>query len=144
MTYCCDCYYYREDREGGGCYEPDRPVNKRAVGWLSPACNKAKPKEDKTMDQEKKTCTKCGRELPLSEFSRNRYGLLSVCKTCCKEGRLASRKKPEPADSAILRIPKTESQIDTRFFFGNVPDEELVAELRNRGYEVTCTKTITL
>lgn len=144
MTYCCDCYYYREDREGGGCYEPDRPVNKRAVGWLSPVCKMFKPK-NQMKTEEAKICKKCGRELPLSHFSRNRYGLLSVCKTCCKEGRLASlKKKHGPADSAILRIPKTESQVDTRFFFGNVPDEELVAELRNRGYEVTCTKTITL
>lgn len=42
------------------------------------------------MEQEKKNkkCTKCGRELPLTEFYRNKAtkdGLSVYCKSCCYE-----------------------------------------------------------
>ena len=34
---------------------------------------------------ETKTCKTCGKELPLSSFSRNRFGPVSVCRECIKE-----------------------------------------------------------
>lgn len=56
---------------------------------------------------EKKRCTKCGRELPLSEFwksanTRHRYGYYSICKACCarlyrNRGSVQNRKRePRP------------------------------------------------
>lgn len=48
------------------------------------------PEEQTIQFNEQKTCTKCGRTLPLSEFYKKSYGgYQSQCKDCCKEhGRL--------------------------------------------------------
>lgn len=32
--------------------------------------------------EETKRCADCGKELPLSQFSRNKVGILSMCKKC--------------------------------------------------------------
>ena len=45
---------------------------------------------DKMTDEKTKVCTKCGRELPLSEFHKDKLtndGLRSWCKSCCNEHR---------------------------------------------------------
>lgn len=40
---------------------------------------------------ETKTCKTCGRDLPLTHFSRNRHGLLSSCRDCVNQKRAESR-----------------------------------------------------
>lgn len=37
--------------------------------------------------EEMKKCCDCGKELPISQFSRNRVGTLSMCKSCQGERR---------------------------------------------------------
>lgn len=37
--------------------------------------------------EETKVCAGCGRELPLSEFSGNRFGQFASCKKCVREKR---------------------------------------------------------
>ena len=130
MHYCCDCEYYREDREGGGCYHRDRPQHLRSVGYLSPVCKMFNPRNQMKME-ETKICKECGRELPLSHFSRNKYGPLSVCKECCNRKRLRSAEsaKSEDAPSSSLE---------------DLPDAAIVEELRRRGYTVECSKLIKL
>lgn len=82
------------------------------------------------MEQETKVCTKCGKQLPLSEFSKNnksRDGLQWRCKSCQSE----------------------ENRMRTRLSKGGFVNPELaqftprqlIEELRNRGYKGTLTYT---
>ena len=88
---CLDCPLYQK---GGYCRH-----TRKDVGALQPACDHAKTMnlmfnpEDKeeTMSNplapqaQTKTCTKCGRELPISEFyakAGSKDGLQTICKDC--------------------------------------------------------------
>lgn len=130
-----------------------------------PVCDAPK-KPTKTM--ETKVCTVCGRELPLSQFSKSKTtkdGHENQCKECrCKRAKekRAAKRANESAKSAkmqkAVKAPKStydklleslsETEVDCRgpyaHFAGliNWTDADLVAELRNRGYEVTAKKEI--
>ena len=43
--------------------------------------------------EETKMCVDCGKELPISQFSRNKVGILSMCKSCNSERRKKSFNK---------------------------------------------------
>ena len=77
-----------------------------------------------------KVCKMCGRELPLSEF--NKHGrttdrLQIYCKECATKYVIASRQKKQG-----------------KLFLQFAKDEELVAELRNRGFVVKASKSVEL
>lgn len=85
-----------------------------------------------------KKCRGCGRELPLSEFgthNRAKDGLKSVCRECAANAtkdrapRCSRKKKGGGAKSGPL---------------AGFPDEALVAELRTRGWDVRCSRTVTV
>lgn len=84
-----------------------------------------------------KKCKGCGRELPLSEFgthNRAKDGLKSVCRECAAKATKdraprGSRKEKGAAKSGPL---------------AGFPDEALVAELRARGWDVRCSRTVTV
>lgn len=77
---------------------------------------------------ETKKCTKCGRELPVSEFyTKEGTKLQSQCKDCCKaHGRLRNG-----------RTGKYK-------YIKEYDDAELINELKLRGYSGTLTKSITI
>ena len=87
-----------------------------------------------------KLCKKCNRELPLEQFGRHpksHDGLQSICREC--RGKIMSdanlkmrgeKKKEEEPERIVVREVMT--------------DEQMVATLRERGWEVTCRKTITM
>ena len=75
-----------------------------------------------------KKCSRCNRELPVTEFhknSRTKDGLLSVCKSCRSATRLNEGQDPRLA---------------------SFTPRQLMIELRARGYDgtLTFTKTIKL
>lgn len=105
-----------------------------------------------------KVCKECGRELPIESFQRqvkSSDGYMHICKECKTKRVLAGfSKKEEP-------LPAVDTPISTKFEEINIPteyvedfnkqeiitkisDQELVAELRKRGWTVTCTKVIEL
>ena len=110
-----------------------------------------------TPKMEKKTCTRCGRELPIDEFpaSRNaKDGHLSVCKECNFRARSESRKAKvaPPATNESEMNDKTEITEGMKGVVHNFKDErpiqlfsdeELWAELKRRGFSGTITKTVT-
>lgn len=72
---------------------------------------------------ETKTCIKCSRELPLSEFAidaRMREGHKSACKECTKAYSL-ERRKLKQEEKALTPLSK-------------FTPRELIEELRARGY----------
>lgn len=119
---------------------------------------------------ETKVCSRCGREMPLESFpksSKAKDGHLSVCKDCNFKARSEARptkktvhveevavfpatptpeqpKKPE--DAIVEKILKQRAAEAEEELQQNVlraaPDKTLVEELRSRGWEVTCKRTI--
>lgn len=106
IVVCMDCPDYAK---GGFCNH-----KRKDTGALSPACdyaltlnNKFNPEDnDEPMGNlapqaKTKTCTKCGRELPISEFyakAGSKDGLQTICKECHNEAIKKSREKKEAKD----------------------------------------------
>ena len=164
IVVCMDCPNYEK---GGYC----RHLRKD-VGALAQACDHAKelnqkfnPEDNeetmtKLAPQSKtKTCTKCGRELPISEFYAKtgaKDGLQTICKEChnAKTKESVARRKAQ-AEAAKQEKPKTTAKPKdtveklTEAVAGitnglkAITDRTLVDELRARGWTVTCTRTIT-
>lgn len=81
-------------------------------------------------ETEMRTCAKCGRQLPLSEFYQKNDGYQSWCKDCCKDhGRLRNGTTGE------YRANPTISE---------ATDNQLYDELKRRGYEGKLTRVNTL
>lgn len=81
---------------------------------------------------ETKKCSKCGRELPVSEFNKNKQakdGLQCRCKSCQRE---ANREKQERIKKLLGGVKNGLSAYTPR---------ELMQELHNRGYKGTLEYT---
>ena len=148
---CASCAYYIP-----GKLELNCAVGAGSMGCTGPlrvACNKYTPKTNDTMEETKnpqtKVCKKCGRELPLEAFnkhSRSKDGLQPYCKECQAamskaawdkrhaEGTASWKSKKAPAE------PVAGPERDIRIY----NDQDLAQELRRRGYDVKCTKTVEL
>lgn len=81
---------------------------------------------------ETKICAHCGKELPLSDFRRTKWGgLMATCSKCMTEKRVAkmsANKEKAIADARELRIQ-------------DFTPRELMTELKRRGYEFTAKYT---
>lgn len=101
MTTCKDCY--RRNPATGYCpvrtYEVEED-HEPCGSYATPPRDMNAPAEEAT-----KVCKRCGKELPLSSFSRNRNGLLGVCKDCMKA---AQKKGAKPEKPAEPEAPKEE------------------------------------
>ena len=139
---CGGCAHYRA---GGYCAE-----HRKDVGYLWTACiadfTTETPKPQDTMEKTThttKVCKKCGRELPAEAFNRHaksRDGLQPYCRECQSETAKAGAakagrpKKAQPAPAPTCPNPSVKE----------IPDHDLAQELRRRGYDVKCSKTIEL
>lgn len=82
--------------------------------------------------EETKKCKCCGRELPVSEFSRAGYGTLNTCKECVSKNKKAAKAKKrqerdfekEIADARKMRLK-------------DFTPRDLMEELASRGIEGT-------
>ena len=99
-----------------------------------------------------KKCTKCGRELPISEFYKNnrtKDGYCYYCKSCHDESVKKSRcLKKVDSHKTISEQPK---QVHLNKVYSNpelakFQPRELIAELRERGYsgELSIRQVITV
>lgn len=200
---CHECQFYSP---GGICRNPK--VHKREVGYFQEACshfappqNELEPNETPTPMEPKqetpttKVCRRCGRELPLESFAKNKSrqdGLQESCRECMaaynREYRTRHHGKkfsfagdPDPvremksleyAQAApvdlgekleavmgkrVIESSKDPSEIENRTLeaelpapvivnpsVSEIPDIDLVKELRRRGYKVKCEKTVKL
>ena len=80
-----------------------------------------------------KVCKVCGKELPIDQFRPNPK---------CKDGHLDTCY--ECLNNKIKETNKKKEEVDVTKELHLYAEEELVQELRERGWEVTCTKTISL
>lgn len=156
---CLDCPLYQK---GGYCrhYRKD-------VGALQPVCDHAK-KMNLTFNPEDKeeamsnplapqalikTCTKCGRELPISEFyarAGSKDGLQTICKEChnaatqrCREQAQRARKALAEKRAAKVQEQPADEPKKTVVVRETLTDKQMVDLLREHGWTVTCYRTIT-
>ena len=151
IVVCMDCPNYEK---GGYCRHKHKDV-----GALALACDHAKelnkkfnPEDnEETMTKlapqaKTKTCTKCGRELPISEFYA-KTGAKDGHHSICKECHIAKTKESVARRKAQTETAKQEKPNEAVAGITNglkaVADRTLVDELRARGWTVTCTRTIT-
>lgn len=88
------------------------------------------------MEQERKVCRCCGRELPISSFKKGRYGHVSVCIECDTEHR---REKRQERVATMLREKEEELTMKRQLRLQDFTPRELMEELKRRGYEGTLT-----
>lgn len=96
-----------------------------------------------------KVCKVCGKELPIEMFRKNiksKDGYTDTCIECINVNiRAGFNKKKDvqvkPKSEEPIKLEDTIKMVDP---IDNIPDQALVNELRQRGYDVTCTKIITL
>lgn len=99
---------------------------------------------DQNEQPKTKTCRECGRELPLDQFSKNRWGYTNLCKDCMtakKAGKAPAAQegpKPQPKEEKpAAAAPAASTAKPKRNYLHYVSDEQLVAELKRRGYKGT-------
>ena len=135
MKICGICQHYITNK--GLCRSTGRPVSylDRRLCYEEPVPIDTTTIINTIMEEsptpQTKVCNSCGRELPLSAFSKHRGhkdGLQDACKECIKE-RYANSHRPDR-----YRMPKP---VDTTF-----SDDELIYELQRRGWRGTLTKNI--
>lgn len=108
--------------------------------------------ETKDIEMEEKrtkVCKVCGKELPIEMFRKNnksKDGYTDTCFDCINvKIRAGFNKKKDaqkkPKSEEPIKLEDTIKMVDA---INSVPDQALVNELRQRGYDVTCTKIITL
>ena len=96
-----------------------------------------------------KTCTRCGRELPLDSYygdKKAKDGHQGVCKDCSKElvrisaAKRRARKKAEKEAQSAAAVPSTIQDVKVPETGGKAArladctDNELLVELKRRGY----------
>lgn len=106
-------------------------------------------KEIEMEEKRTKVCKVCGKELPIEMFRKNtksKDGYTDTCFDCINVKIRAglNKKKDEqekPKSEEPIRLEDTIKMVDA---INSIPDQALVNELRQRGYDVICTKTIAL
>ena len=106
-------------------------------------------KEIEMEEKRTKVCKVCGKELPIEMFRKNiksKDGYTDTCIDCINvKIRAGFNKKKDvqekPKAEEPMRLEDTIKMVDA---IKNIPGQILVNELRQRGYDVTCTKTIAL
>lgn len=114
---------------------------------LTSNANKSTPNDMETTGT--KVCKECGRELPLSVFRPNhksKDGHLNTCKYCMSK---KMKKQEDELLEGIVGPEKVSEGLENAseratFTISASCDQDLVDELRARGWEVTCTRTISL
>ena len=106
-------------------------------------------KEIEMEEKRTKVCKVCGKELPIEMFRKNiksKDGYTDTCIDCINvKIRAGFNKKKDVQEKPKSEEPiKLEDSIKIVDAIKNIPDQALVNELRQRGYDVTCTKTIAL
>ena len=106
-------------------------------------------KEIEMEEKRTKVCKVCGKELPIEMFRKNiksKDGYTDTCIDCINVKIRAGFNKEKdvqekPKAEEPMRLEDTIKMVDA---IKNTPYQALVNELRQRGYDVTCTKTIAL
>lgn len=109
--------------------------------------NSESKKESKMETPTTKVCKDCGRELPIENFQRqakSRDGYMHICKECKSKRVLTGVAKDKDISPSLAIKEKLNENMQKVVSLTIAEDKELVAELRSRGWDVKCTKTLEL
>lgn len=142
------------------CYTPK--LNPNAESEQNPIImeqDQSEMEQNNTKIAQTKVCKECGRELPIEQFRANYKsadGHLSTCNDCLGKRIKAGQKKKTVEEDVvkkdnqcvikgkdIAQAMQTPPK-DYTLLLGSARDQELVDELRARGWDVTCRRTIEL
>lgn len=95
------------------------------------------------MEQILKKCRCCGRELPISNFKKVRWGYVSVCMDCDKQHRAENRQAR--IDKAKQKIEDVRAE-NRQLCLADFTPRELIKRLRDLGYtgKLTYVETHTI
>lgn len=95
------------------------------------------------MEQETKVCRCCGRELPINNFKKGRWGVVSVCNECDKQHRAENRQAR--IDKAKQKVEDVRAE-NRQLCLADFTPRELMERLRDLGYtgKLTYTETHTI
>ena len=96
------------------------------------------------MEQILKQCRCCGRELPLNNFKKTRYGgYVSVCTECATNKLRENKQKRIDEQKQKVEDMRAETR---QLCLADFTPRELMAELKRRGYEgkITYIETHTI
>ena len=80
---------------------------------------------------ETKVCKCCGRELPINNFKKGRWGYVSVCLECDKQHR--AENKQSRIDRAKQKIEDVRAE-NRQLCLADFTPRELIERLRDLGY----------
>ncbi len=130
---CCRCVFLDNL---GVCRNPESEIS--YVSFGSKACDLFE-ETGKIINKmaEKKICKTCGRELPLEDFAKNRWGYMNICKECMRKKNSLSHLKTKSGDKpdAVVPSPRAEEIPPLENYLSAVSEEELFQELRRRGFK---------
>lgn len=124
----------------GACRLPSS--GRQAVAYFQEACKARNTQNDNDMKEdtkeEKAICQECGRELPLEEFARNRWGYTNTCKDCMKAKKAGKAPKPEKsANEVIEELIEHNEKLRVAANLKEVATPILMDELKRRGWSGT-------
>ena len=83
------------------------------------------------MEQILKQCRCCGRELPMTNFKKGRWGYVSVCNECDKQHRAENRQAR--IDKAKQKVEDVRAE-NRQLCLADFTPRELIERLRDLGY----------
>ena len=152
-NYCPKSGVEREDNDPAcGCYADYKDEWMKEAQGTKGSWNYREPAKETNVDKiifkkmETKVCTRCGREFPLESFptcKKAKDGHLSVCKECNSKARSEARhnKKTVHVEEVAVWSANTDPAAHP-IIMSAITDKALVEELRKRGWEVTCKRTV--
>ena len=95
------------------------------------------------MEQILKKCRCCGRELPINNFKKGRWGFVSVCNECDKQHR--AENKQSRINRAKQKIEDVRAE-NRQLCLADFTPRELIERLRDLGYtgKLTYVETHTI
>lgn len=93
--------------------------------------------------KETKVCRCCGHELPINNFKKGRWGVVSVCLDCDKKHR--AEKRQARLDEQKQKVEDVRAE-NRKLCLADFTSRELMEELKRRGYEgkITYVETHTI
>lgn len=135
---CASCKHYRVTIDGPYCFREGKARPTSPI--LIKDCHETK--EQTKMEEIVKTCPRCGRTLPVKEFGRHsktKDGYQPICRDCrsaAMNGGKAAKQKAKKEEKPVVTL--------NRAALNRATVEQLVEELKSRGYHGTLQYTIEL
>lgn len=122
----------------GACRLPSS--GRQVVAYFQEACKARNTQNDNDMKETKftKVCKECGREKPIVQFTKNRWGYTNTSKDCMKAKKAGKApEKEKPAHEVLEEIIDHNEKLRVAANLKEVATPILMDELKRRGWSGT-------